>query len=83
MNELYFMGLDVAAETKTLVNFTTSTCTEGMTESELKAYNLGVKNTLAALKSALEDEAIVVNIDGMKIPTEMNFEDLKDYFCED
>ena len=81
MNELYFLGMDVAEETKVLVNFTEITCTNGMTESELQAYKMGIENTISALKSVLQDnDALVVNISGMEIPTEISSYELEEYY---
>ena len=81
MNELYFVGMDIIEETKTLVDFTTSICTDGMTESELKAYKMGVANTLSALEATLDAErgVFVVNINGMEMQEEFDIADLEHY----
>lgn len=81
MNELYFLGMDIAEETKNLMKITTIACTDGMTESELKAYKLGVENTISALKTVMEeDEVAVVNINGFEIPTELSIDELEEYY---
>ncbi len=80
MNELYFLGMDITEETKALVDFTTITCTDGMTENELEAYKLGIKNTLSALKAVLNnDDMPVINICGLDIQTELSIDDLEEY----
>jgi hypothetical protein len=80
MNELYFLGMDIVEETKTLANLTTITCTDGMTESELAAYKLGIENALSAMKAVLQDNEVpVINVDGMEIPTELSIDDLEQY----
>ena len=80
MNELYFVGMDILEETKTLVDFTTITCTDGMTDSELKAYQLGIKNTISALKTVLtDDEMMVINIPGLDIQTEFSIDEVEEY----
>lgn len=81
MKELYFVGMDIIEETKTLVDFTTSICTDGMNENELKAYKMGVANTLSALDATLDsaDRAFVVNINGMEIQEEFDIADLEHY----
>lgn len=80
MNELYFVGMDIVEETKTLVDFTTITCTDGMTDSELKAYQLGIKNTISALKTVLtDDEMMVINIPGLDIQTEFSIDEVEEY----
>lgn len=84
MNELYFLGMDIATETKKLMNITTIAFTDGMTESELRAYKLGVENTISALKAVMEeDEVVVVNINGMDIPTELTVEELENIYNEE
>lgn len=81
MKELYFLGMDIVEETKALVNFTEITCTNGMTESELKTYKMGIENTISALKSVLQDnDALVVNISGMEIPTEISSYEFEEYY---
>lgn len=85
MNELFFVGVDIVEETRTLVDFTTITCTNGMTESELSAYKLGIKNTLEALKGVLYVDTAnecVVNINGMDIPTELTIDELETLFID-
>ena len=84
MNELYFVGMDIVEETKTLVDFTTSICTDGMTENELKAYNLGVSNVMSALKETLSsaDNKFIVNIDDIEIQEEFDIQDLENYLIE-
>ena len=80
MNELYFIGMDIIEEVKTLSDFTTITCTDGMTDNELNAYKLGIKNTLSALKTLLnEDNMPVVNIAGLDIATELTIDELEEY----
>lgn len=81
MNELYFLGMDIVEETKALVNISEITCTTGMTDSELCAYKMGIVNTLSALKAAMDDDTIVVNIKGMEIPTEISIDDLENCCC--
>lgn len=84
MNELYFLGMDIVEETKTLVDFTTITCTNGMTEDELKAYKLGVTNTISALKSVIghENDMVVINIEGLEIPTELSIDEVEEYIFD-
>ena len=79
MDELFFIGMDVVEETKNLVNTTLAACTNGMTESELQAYNMGIKNTLSALKGIMSVDTsneFVINIDGLETPTEFDSDDL-------
>lgn len=81
MNELYFLGMDVIEEVKSLMNLSTVVCTDGMTENELAAYQMGVANTLSALKALIrEDEIPVVDVGGLEIPTELSIDDLEEYY---
>ena len=73
MNEVYFLGIDIVEEVKSMVDVITSTCTNGMTENELKAYELGIKNMLSVLEATIYDSDLpVVNINGMDTPTELS-----------
>ena len=81
MNELYFLGMDIVEEIKNMINISTIICTNDMTENELKAYKLGVKNVLSALKSVVQDDnMLVVNIKGLEIPTELSIDELEGYY---
>jgi hypothetical protein len=84
MNELYFLGMDIAKETKSIIDSTAVVCTNGMTESELKAYTLGITNTISALKAVIghEDDMAVINIEGIEIPTELSLDELANYFFD-
>jgi hypothetical protein len=74
--------MDIIEETRAISKFNTILCTDGMSESELKAYELGIENTLSALKSVLEREGemIVVDIEGLDIPTELFVDELQEYY---
>ena len=63
MRELYFLGMDIIEETRAISKFSTILCTDGMTESELKAYELGMENVLSALNSVLEREGEMIVVD--------------------
>lgn len=80
MNELYFIGMDIIEEVKTLSDLTAITCTDGMTESELDAYNLGIKNTLSALSALIDEDGMhIVNISGLDVATELTIDELEEY----
>lgn len=84
MNELYFVGMDIVEETRMAVDFSTSICTDGMTENELKAYNLGVSNVMSVLKETLSstDNKFIVNINDIEIQEEFDIQDLEHYLME-
>ena len=84
MRELYFIGMDIVEETKRIVDSASTLSTDGMEDNELKAYRLGVENTLSVLKAILrvdDNNECVLNIDGMEIPTEFVFDDLETLFA--
>ena len=79
MNELYFVGVDIAETTRKLMNEDHEVITNGMTETELMAYNLGVENTISALKTIMEpvnENEVVIHIDGLEVETEFTTDDL-------
>ena len=82
MHELYFLGMDIVEETRTISKFSEILCTDGMTESELKAYELGIENALSALKSvvATNGELTVINIEGLDVPTELTVDEIQEYY---
>lgn len=74
LRDLLFTGMDVPNETrKLLAKFTV---TEGMTESELKAYEMGVENTLRAARALLEIDQLVFHISGYDIMEELDLDEL-------
>jgi hypothetical protein len=74
--------MDIVEETRHISKFSEIICTDGMTESELKAYQMGIENTLSALKSviATEPNIVAVNINDFDIPTELTFDELQEYY---
>lgn len=82
MNELYFLGMDIVEETRNISKFSEIICTDGMTENELKAYELGIENALSSLKSvvAMDGEMTVINIEGLDTPTELTVDELQEYY---
>ena len=82
MGELYFIGMDMPQEVRNLVTSVTSRATNGMSENELMAYNLGVENTISAIitiLNSLSKNEFAVNISGLDIPTEFDFADLEQH----
>lgn len=83
MNELYFIAMDIEAETIHLVN--SKTFTDGMTESEFKAYCMGIQNTISALRTVMETEnenELILNVKDIEVPTEFFFDELETYLKE-
>lgn len=76
LRDIFFTGMDVPEEAQKLMNQMPS-CTDGMTDSELKAYEMGIKNALWAVKTVLElDEHIAFHIPEQPVMTEFDIDDL-------
>ena len=81
MNELLFSAMDVPNETEKFLKRYMDRLCNGMNESEKMAFNLGVGNTLASLRSILEmDEEPAVHIKGLNEIEEMTLEELEEIF---
>lgn len=77
MSDMLFILMDVPNETRKLVY--SGTFTEGMTESELKAYHMGISNTLSALEAVLEaDDNVIAHMANVDMPTEMDIEEIEE-----
>ena len=81
MNELYFLGMNIVEEVKSMAEATMLMCTYGMEENELRAYKLGVQNVLSALDAMVYDSELpVINMNGMDIPTEFSIDELEEFY---
>lgn len=81
MNEVYFIGMDIMEEVKNMMNLSEVICTDGMTESELKAYQMGVSNVISALETVVrENDLPVIDIPSLEIPTELSMDELEEYY---
>lgn len=76
LRDLLFTGMDVPREARKILNGFTK-ITKGMTDSELKAYEMGVNNALGIVKTLLEeDEHIVFHLKGATVIEESDLDDL-------
>lgn len=83
MNELLFNAMDIPNEVEKLLNKYINKICNGMNESEKTAFNLGVGNTLAILRTLLEmDEEPAVHINGLNEIEEMSIEELEEIFLK-
>jgi hypothetical protein len=74
LRDLLFTGMDIPNETrKVLAKFTV---TDGMTENELKAYEMGVENTLRATRALLEIDQLVFHVSGYDVIEEFDLDEL-------
>lgn len=83
MNELLFNAMDIPNEVEKLLKTVVNQVCNGMNESEKTAFNLGVGNTLAILRTLLEmDEEPVVHISNLDVIEEMDIEELEKIFLK-
>ena len=83
MNELIFNGMDIPQEVSKLLKTVVNQVCNGMNESEKTAFNLGVGNTLAILRTLLEmDEEPVVHIPNHDVIEEMDIAELEKIFLK-
>lgn len=77
--ELLLLGMDIPKTVEKFVNERESEITNGMTESELKAYRMGVLNTINSLSIWVNNDMLTVHIKDLEIPTELDFEEIERY----
>lgn len=77
LRDLLFTGMDVINETRKLL--AKYTITNGMTEGELKAYEMGVENALSAAKALLELDQPVFHAAGYDVIEELDLDDLIEF----
>lgn len=77
LSNILFTGMDITKETDKMLKTVESSCTNGMTESERKAYNMGVSNTISALGALLDDdEHLVFHLKNQTHIEEFNISDM-------
>lgn len=74
LRDLLFTGMNIPNETRKILS--QFTVTDGMTESELKAYEMGVENTLRATQALLDLDQLVFHLEGHDCIEEFNLDDL-------
>ena len=79
MDDIMFVGMNIPKEVEKLIKGKESIITTGMNDSELKAYQLGITNTISALSSSLNalDSDVVVHVQDVDFITELDYHDLK------
>lgn len=74
LRDLLFTGMDVPNEIRKILS--QFTVTDGMTESELKAYKMGVENTLRAAQALLNLDQLVFHLEGHDCIEEFNLREI-------
>ena len=83
MDELLFIGTPIQKETRSILDKVAEQVCTGMTNSEKKAYELGVENTFRAMECLLEcDDEPKLYMPNLEISTEMTLDEVKEYFCK-
>ena len=80
MDELYFTGMDVAAELEdTMEKLLSQMAITDDLDSTIRfeSYRYGVNAAISVLKQMLEnEERLVVHVPGLEIPEEFDFDDV-------
>lgn len=76
LRDILFTGMDIPNETRKLLS--RFTVTDDMTESELKAYEMGVENTIRAMQAIINIDQIVFHLEGNDCVEEFDLDDLID-----
>lgn len=74
--DVLLTGMDIPNETRKLLSRFTDTVTNGMTDNELKAYELGVENTIRAMQAVINIDQVVFHIEGHDRMEEFDLDDL-------
>lgn len=74
LRDLLFTGMNIPNETHKLLS--RFTVTDGMTEGELKAYEMGVENTIRAMQALINIDQIVFHLEGNDCIEEFDIDDL-------
>lgn len=81
MDELLFTGVPIRKDTRAILDKVTEQVCNGMTDSEKKAYELGVENTFRAMECLLEcDDEPKLYMPELEISTEMTLDEVVQYF---
>lgn len=74
LRDILLTGMDIPNETRKLLS--EFDVTDGMTESELKAYEMGVENTIRAMQALLDIDQIVFHLEDNDCIEEFDLDDL-------
>ena len=74
LRDVLLTGMDIPNETRKLLS--RFTVTDGMTESESKAYEMGVENTIRAMQALINLDQIVFHLEGNDCIEEFDLDDL-------
>ena len=74
LRDVLLTGMDIPNETRKLLS--RFTVTDGMTKGELKAYEMGVENTIRAMQALINIDQIVFHLEGHDCMEEFDLDEL-------
>lgn len=84
MDELLFTGVPIRKDTRAILDKVAEQVCDGMTDSEKKAYEMGVENTFRAMECLLEcDDEPKLYMPNLEISTEMTLDEVIEHFCKE
>ena len=84
MDELLFTGVPIRKDTRVILDKVAEQVCDGMTDSEKKAYEMGVENTFRAMEAILEcDDEPKLYMPNLEVSTEMTLDDVIEHFCKE
>ena len=84
MEELLFVGVPIDKEVLALLDKAKNQVCNGMTDSEKRAYDMGITNAALAIASLLEaDDTPKLYMPNLEISTEMTLDEVMEYFCKE
>ena len=84
MDELLFVGVPIEKEVLALLDKVKKQVCDGMTDSEKRAYEMGVENTFRAMEAILEcDNEPKLYMPNLEISTEMTLDEVIKHFCKE
>ena len=84
MDELLFVGVPIEKEVLALLDKLKNQVCNGMTDSEKRAYDMGITNAILTITSLLEaDDEPKLYMPNLKISTEMTLDEVIEHFCKE
>ena len=81
MDELLFVGVPIEKEVLALLDKVKNQVCNGMTDSEKRAYDMGITNAILTITSLLEaDDEPKLYMPNLETSTEMALDEVKKYF---
>ena len=84
MDELLFVGVPIEKEVLILLDKVKNQVCNGMTDSEKRAYDMGITNTILTMTSLLKaDDEPKLYMPNLEISTEMTLDEIIEHFCKE